>query len=821
MPVSARRCIVDLAADGRIDRQQATRFLTLFDELETGYRSTFGEAAAAAMASSETVARLAAEAAEGRRTKLLQIGQQRAIATGLKAHVDKGGRADQYAISLFDHHEAVPGVSNIDNRRGAIERLAWTKMDDFLGRYRRTLTGVMRNAAEGDNVVRELFGRETGDVSAAETARAFHETAEWLRFQFNAAGGHIAKLEDWGLPQAHDAMAVARAGFGPWRDFILPLLDRDRMLDQVTNRPFTDEGLEVALRGVFNAIESEGLSRSAPGTIVGSKLANSRTDHRFLQFAEPDGWLAYQARFGAGDPMNAMAGHIGGMARDIAAMQVLGPNPALTVRWLTDVLKRDAPIARPGMKGILARTSSFEVERMWRHYTGSLNRPVIPQVARFFDGIRNWNVASKLGSAPLAALTDTVYQGATAKFNGLSSTRIMRNYLEQLNPADPTHREAARRMGMTGSQVVTNVERMRREGTMIPVNMRELSSRTANASMSLSGLSAWTNAGEQAVGLEFMESMADRVGSSFERLDEPFQLALERYGIGAEGWEIVRATPLSEQHGRRFLRPDELTERPDLNPRRAYELGIRLLEMIESESKFAVPKAGLRASTALSLVPRGTGVGDLLHSMTQFKTFSVGALYTHTSRMIWGRGGVSRIGYTLGLSIGLTMMGGLISQLYEVANGRDLLPMDDDAFWKKAATRGGAQPILGDLLLSDQSRTGGGVAGYVTGPTIASVIDPALRLTKGIGGEKSNTGRELVKFLRDNTPGGSTWYARLAVQRLMFDQLQEMADPNYRKSWRRMEKRIDKQGQDYFWRPGELAPERAPDWSNALGEMAE
>ena len=69
-----------------------------------------------------------------------------------------------------------------------------------------------------------------------------------------------------------------------------------------------------------------------------------------------------------------------------------------------------------------------------------------------------------------------------------------------------------------------------------------------------------------------------------------------------------------------------------------------------------------------------------------------------------------------------------------------------------------------------------------------------------------------MRFLRSNTPGSSLWYSRLAMDRLIWDQLQELADPEYRRAFKRTEDRARKDyGQDYWWRPGQAAPQRAPD----------
>jgi hypothetical protein len=72
----------------------------------------------------------------------------------------------------------------------------------------------------------------------------------------------------------------------------------------------------------------------------------------------------------------------------------------------------------------------------------------------------------------------------------------------------------------------------------------------------------------------------------------------------------------------------------------------------------------------------------------------------------------------------------------------------------------------------------------------------------------------------EHGPGNmpNTWYARLAIDRLWFDKLQTLVDPDYRGSWRRMQQRARKEGQGYWWGSGESTPERAPDLGTAFGQ---
>jgi hypothetical protein len=78
-------------------------------------------------------------------------------------------------------------------------------------------------------------------------------------------------------------------------------------------------------------------------------------------------------------------------------------------------------------------------------------------------------------------------------------------------------------------------------------------------------------------------------------------------------------------------------------------------------------------------------------------------------------------------------------------------------------------------------------------------------------------GAELARFMRWNTPGTNLWYTRLGLDRLLWDQVQSLVDPDYRKSFRRMEQRARRDyGQDFWWKPGQATPRRAPDLGQVL-----
>lgn len=832
-------CLAGLREKGAIDPERAGRYRAEYERLERSYRKTMGKAAAEEAASRDVMDALDFDALQQRRQAALQVRTQQGLLQGLESHVGGGGKAGQYAIAVMEHHEAVRGVEAVENVRGALWNMAWTRMSGFLDRYRRDLLGRVGNGAEMRELVRALRGEATDNASARELAAAVGDTLEWLRRMFNQHGGVIPKLENWGLPQNHDPLAIAEAGLENWRASLRDLLSPAEMIDGTTGKPFADqEALDEALEAVFRNITSEGMDGAVPGAFRGGgKLANRRADHRFLVFKDADAWLAYNNRFGLGDPFSAIVGHIDSMTRDIAAMRVLGPNPDHTIRWLDDVLHQQSlPGTGGGKAGQLdgkARKGARTMDRMWRYYSGELTAvaPENRKTARFFMGLRNWNVLSKLGRAALSAIpTDPVFKSFTAKFNGLPLARSLGDYIGSFNPANPAHRQAAWDAGLVFHEMTQRSAKLWSETRGLDVV--ELTRRGADTLLRTTWLTPHTVASKQSLGLSFMRDWAEHAETSFDDLARPKRLALERYGIDSQDWDRLRSIEAEDQNGIRLLRPGDLARRGDDGD---LDAAVRFFSLIDSETRFDTPGEMLRAQTALALggrgsaLERGTIIGELAHSVTQFKTYSVIMVMTHMQRMLYGQGGMSRASYAMMLPIFLTFGGFVALSLRMIALGQDPPDATEPENWARAFVTAGGGGYVGDIVaqgVAGQRGTTGAVAGFVTGPTIGSIVDPAIDVTLGnVGqaarGEEMKLSSELLREGRKNVPFGNAWWGQLAVNRMLLDEMQRLADPDAKKRWRRMEREAREQGTAYWWAPGDPLPERAPDWGNATGELTE
>jgi hypothetical protein len=836
--VSFAVCLAQLEEAGRIDRERAARFRREFDRLEAAYGASMSKLDATRQAGRDAMDALdfQAELAAVQRVKQLDI--QRDLLTGFAEHIEAGGKAGHFLAAVMDHHEGATGRSSVANRRGAITNLAWARMGSFIDRYRRNMLGVVSNRAELDDVARALRGEAVDSPNAKAIASSVADTFEWLRQQFNRAGGAIPQLKKWGMPQSHDAQVIARAGLDDWKAAIRPLLDPAQMIDNTTGKAFADDAaLDEALDSVWRNITSEGMDGAIPGAFNGQgKLANRRTDHRFLVFKDTDSWLAYNQRFGMGDLFDAITGHIDSMSRDIAAMQILGPNPALTVRWLQDVAAQDAlPTMANGVAPKLsadAKGGADLMDRMWRYYSGELTMPHNRAKARFFQGARNWNVATKLGRAFVSAFwTDPAWAMTNAKFNGLSQTKALMNYVAAFNPLDASHRDAARHAGIVVSDMTQRAEKMMREGMRMRFNLVEMTRRSADFVLRGTLLTPSTIAWKESAALGFMKEWGELAGRNFDELGKGHRLAFERYGIDAADWDRMRAIGADESDGVKLLRPGDLVRADD--SREAMASALKFFELIDAETKTRVVGEGLRAQTeAITLggaaeLKKGTIIGEAVHSMTQFKTFGLAAMINTWQRMVYGRGDLSGTSFFL-RSLVFVWLGGIVAeQMIQIADGKDPLPLGPELLGRGFA-RGGGAGLLGDILSQGISNDRGNtIAGFMTGPTIASIVDPAVNLTLGnVGevarGEETNAAREALRFAKGNIPGINAWYGKLVVQRLLLDELDDIADPDVRQARRRMERTARDQGTEFWWAPGDSSPERSVNLDNMLqGEGAE
>lgn len=820
--MSLRDCVTRAVDGGEMDADRAATILNEYDGVFAQMRQSMGHTQAQVAAARQVIQTTKAAAFRKRRLAQLQAGAVANQMQRMAAHKTITGKSAPWAfLPNLVSNKRGSGGQTLDGKYHAVRATLRGAMGEAVISFRANLVGGRRNKESLKSVVREVFGESTGDPHAVAIAQAWARTAETARTRFNAAGGDVAKRADWGLPQNHNSRSVRKAGYDAWRADILPRLDLVKMGRDYNNGiPFNAQSIEVLLKDAFEAIRTDGASRKGPSARGnGKSVANSRSDHRFFAFKSADDWMQYSERFGGGeDAFRIMIGHLDNMAMDIALMEELGPNPSHTFAFLKDAAMNMAQRSQDLNAPDKARRAVGTGQTMFDMLQGRSDIPHNVTAAKIGSAIRNYGTAALLGRAVLSSVTDINTARVTAGFVGIGKLAPIKMMSRIYR--DPSMRADLAEAGMIFENAVeigNAVARYEMEDMQF-----EAAARLADFTIRSTGLGWLTEARKQAFGGAVMHTLAtDWVKKPFADLNPRAKRSLTDYGITETDWNLIRTAKIhTTPKGLELLRPQEVAAVAGQG------VADRYLEALHSMMDFAVPSTDLRGR-AMSMMgtQRGTIPGELVRFGLQFKGYSITLLMTHVARVVGeaqgGRYGAA-LSYGAGLVIGNTLLGGVAIQLKELAKGKDPRDMTTPAFWGQAFMQGGGVGILGDFILADQNRYGGGLAQTLAGPGVGLVADVSKLTIGNVQDQGENLGRDTVDFLRRWTPGGSIWYLSAAYEREVLDQLQQAIDPGAARSFRKKAGTARKAGSSYFYPPGSSfvtgkGNTRTPDLSSAAG----
>lgn len=812
-------CIVNNAALTPKQKDAlVNEYTTLFDR----YRASMGD---------ETAAAVAAQKYVGIKTDIIVRKKENAIRDVL-AWQRLNGQIDVSAGRIADaKKQAGKGgflwgksnvaaatrtfLENVYTRHQALERRATLALGEAIERYRSKNAGLTQDVEGFTNVVRAVLGEKAANDVASSDAKALKQVFDNLHKMYEQSGGILGKLDNY-FPQSHNPQLVGRVSFDTWKGKIWDLLDRERMIDVETGLPMTDARLNEALKNVYEGIKTNGLDelaiRAEAGlqTHGGSGMAMRRSSSRFLHFKDAESFLTYNREFGYGDSglFNAMMGHITTMTRDIAIMQEMGPNPGAQIERLK--LKIEADGAGPqavktvgGMYDVLAgRTSA----------TGEL-----PGWYRGVQNVQNWLRSSYLGSAPVAAMSDSFYVAWTGKMNGLPATGVMKQYLSILNPANPADRRIARRIGfIAGSSSGNSIAQAR---FMDDSGGNGMTAWLASFTNRASALAVMTDTARQAPVLATQGFMAEAKAArlSWDNLDPAMKDAFARWGMDQSDYKkIMSARPWVDEgsasnYGADFIRPEDVALAGHADTAAKYEMWLVDMAQAASNEPRLLTRA-IATGAFLGDAKPGTILRATAGSLMMFKSFGITVILNHmlpSLRHAATARGMDRLAMLAPVLVGTTLLGAMTVQTRQVVQGKTARDMDNHQFWMSAAMQGGGFGIFGDFLFSDQSRFNSNFDTTLLGPVYGLGKD-GYRVFKGNFDKALDEDSEakffsdLFQFGERNIPAVKLWYTRLLLERTLLDQTERMIDPNFDTRIRRIESRMkDESGQEFWWSPGQ------------------
>lgn len=841
MAVDPFECYRQKARSGKVTKQSLQEMQELRDLMESAGNDPMQ------IAQAQRVLDAMKRKVEVRRiqTGLQFMAYQRAISvmdsvqTARRSVLGRQVAGNDAAASLLarDHKGVFIGHANVETLTETIRGQAHARFIGALEALRRKGLGLIDGQREktlSRDILRALYGDTSVSKEAKAYADAWRDTDHYLIQEMRRGGADIVERQDFRIPQKHDPTQFRRAAgnvaepeahLRKWKEDILPKLDRERMLSRVTGKPLTDDELDGLLDEMFDSVYSDGLNRFEKAQVGAGtrtkrprRLADRHTMERFIVFKNADAQIEYNRMYGGDhDLFSIFTGHIDKRAREAAMMQVLGPDPDATF----DLLSKRAQA--------IDQKKPASAEGIFNELMGRLESPDSEAWANGGRAVRNILTAAQLGGAFISAIADVSFQALTAGFNGMSFGRVfaaqMRNWIGgAYSTADTVF---AARLGLVAEEWSGSALAAVR--VMGDLNGPRATRKVADAVMRASLLSSWTQAGRHAFGTEMLGHLGDQVGKSWDEMVPATRAALERRGLTAAEWDEIRKVPLV---ARDETRPQaRFMSVPDIIAAGHRAAALKIMQTVQEEIEFAVPGSSVRARANLkgafgggTGTQAGTIMGEITRSVAMYKSFPVTLAYTHLSRMLFDPAmgtKLNRATYGAKMFVATTVMGAMAYNSKAILAGKDPVdPFDTEewersvGFWSAAALQGGGLGLFGDFLLNDYSRYGKSLSISMAGP-VASLVDDTYKLAKGTTGafdEDSNYGRELNRFIRNYTPGSNLWYARLAWERMVMDELQAAMDPDAHAAWRGRINRAKRDfGQDYWWAPGRVLPERPPE----------
>jgi hypothetical protein len=153
----------------------------------------------------------------------------------------------------------------------------------------------------------------------------------------------------------------------------------------------------------------------------------------------------------------------------------------------------------------------------------------------------------------------------------------------------------------------------------------------------------------------------------------------------------------------------------------------------------------------------------------------------------------------------------------DTISGREPRKLDDLDAWKEAVIKGGGLGVFSDALVYGENSEGKDIFNAMLGPLVdsaaqaytagAAAIDQVGDMATGQETD-SNAGQEFIKLLKKVTPFTTTWYTKLATERMIWDNLQRLADPDADAAFeRRRQWYEENKQQQYWWAPGQAEPD--------------
>jgi hypothetical protein len=723
------------------------------------------------------------------------------------------------------------------NRGQGVFKTFMRQLNDF----GKDLSGGLFEITRGEghkifrDAILELGGQATDNVKAQKLAEVIRKLNKYIHARHKNAGGIMGNIKDYDMPHIHSGDAL-RAKYNErvkvlkkkgldtkkaqeqaiteskeeWIKSLMTegVLAREKMIDPNTGTKYTDADLRERLDFIYDDIMSNG-GKSAEARFQKGMSPFHRTgdidvrhnSSRMLQFASGEKFLEYNNNFGVGDKglINSYLSYLQSMAQDIGMLEYLGPKPDAMMRHFDNLMAVDQ---KKGLVGDWGRRLANSNYRLLRGVSKGNPNSMGWKVA---NGYMNLLRSAYLGAASISAISDTAFLIATARMRNLNTFNALKMYGQLVAPGSKGLKGIANRAGFISDVLNGNMISDTRFAGEMWGDGKGITSWLANMTNKLSGLHRMTEAVKDAISLEGMSTLADRLDRkvSWEKLDPELKASLEDFQFTKAEWEDMQKLDLYDTgKGVKFLMSSEMRVSNKIDSKRALQLANKLDDWVEDLRRMAAnePSLSTRSLGTGEIAFSGgsrTAIGVGARATFMFKSFPVTVVMNHLippiRNLIEKRGDrLKQFEHLSTTIIGSMLLGAVAIQAKDAIRNKTPQSMDNWKFWAAALTQGGGLGLLGDLFIKDYTRYGHQSVLEVLGGPVWQNADQMVNVLQGEAmaafdtDEDKSVGRAAYRYLKRQIPLGSLWYFRFLIESALDTGFNNLIDDSYLESKQRL-----------------------------------
>lgn len=619
---------------------------------------------------------------------------------------------------------------------------------------------------------------------------------------------------------AHDQKILNDIGLNKWRARIRTLL-HDKSFhgrSEVEVNDFLNNLYHDLRSGSYTKVDPNesnlDLDNFDPDALGTSSKVSRRNR---LVFKNAEAHMDYLEEFGrgSGDILDSVIFGFEHNARALGLNDRLGQNPEAMLRKLVKKTKENLGDDARATFRVNSKGFTNKISNVFAELDGTTRSASNVSVAHFFSVARQIKSTALLGAAVLRSVNDLAFTLAEARFQGIPLHKyidnIVRNHFSSVN--DGVTKRVTRSMGI-GLQGFTGdlISRFSSDDSLSGKAFK-----MQKVFFKYSGLTGWTDGLKKMSGRMMSNNIAQQSATRLSKLDSKTQRLFKLFDITERDWDLWRKSVYKEVNGEEFLTPDSLQrldhdtlidhfglEDSTVIGKKLDELEDKLSSMFIDRNDFFVPMPGAREQAFWHQgTERGTAIGEMMRMFGQFKTFPLTVFNRSFVRDF-------RAGDNVGMAYfmaQMTMLGYIGNSLIDVSNGkvpRDITDKDEIAdITLQAMIQGGTFGLWSDFLLAPFSDSHHfDLLSQAAGPIPSSIANIGDVVSSAKDGNVNM--RRVLNIAKSWTPFSNVFYGRLAMNHLVFYNLQEIADPGYLSRLERGTKA--NQGQDFFAQPTKSVP---------------